>query len=298
MKSLTYATSTKNSSISKFKIFDGFEDEDYGVGIDILSPKTDVKKLVLRSSDIIASSSSNSSPTTANSNNGENAPMGMARRASLLAGTSSPLTNSSLNNRQSLQSPLTQNRRNRLTLNSSMNHSDLSYLSPNHDDEREERSFYGGGGGGGEPNRTIDFGDSYVSNEGAGSTSNLNNSVSSEGGDGGYTNGGILNGGGFSSKRGSDIDGSYLNGGNAGQSSPSSGGGVCGVICTRASYFLKPSLEELDKMVDGNGNCIVKGLEIGRVNFGRIRYLEPVNIANINIDQIGKAINQFIVFSL
>lgn len=264
----------------QFKIFDGFEDEDYGVGIDILSPKTNVKKLVLKNTDIMPSSS----PTSISV--GENGSIGMARRASMSG--ISPLTNS----RPGLQTPLAQNRRNRLmrlTLNSSA-HNDLSYTSP-------ENNY-------GEPNRTIDYGDSI--NEGAGPSSlhvnqSLNHSGSSEGGDGFVNGGGIgLNGGtvgGLSSKRGSEVDvggGSFLNG-SGGQAIPGQGssgsataGNICGVVCTRPQYYLVPSLEELDRMTDANGNCVVRGLEIGRANFGRIKYVEPVNIANINIDQIGK----------
>jgi len=62
----------------------------------------------------------------------------------------------------------------------------------------------------------------------------------------------------------------------------------CGLISTRPGYFVHPPLSELDKMIDQAGNCIVTGFEVGRRNFGKIRYLHPVNVVDLNIDEIGK----------
>jgi hypothetical protein len=62
----------------------------------------------------------------------------------------------------------------------------------------------------------------------------------------------------------------------------------CRVINTRAGYYIQPSLESLDKLVDDNGDCWVKDFVIGRQNHGEIRFLGEVNVADVNIDEIGK----------
>jgi nuclear pore complex protein Nup98-Nup96 len=61
----------------------------------------------------------------------------------------------------------------------------------------------------------------------------------------------------------------------------------CGVSLTRGGYYIQPSIEELDKEVDDKGNCIVNNLVIGRQNHGETRFLQPVNVAGLDIDEIG-----------
>lgn len=234
--------------------------------MDILSPKTDVKKLVLKSGEDISPGISDT---------------GLARRASFLNESSPSFTIKSNN----LHIPLSKQQRNRIRINSTLNTSDLTFVPET------------GGGSiviGGEANRTIDFGDnSLVTNDVGGNNNSLNHSGSDVGET--LSNGGF-GGTGLSSKRGSEvaIGGSFLNGSahhsdGGGDSFPAPGS-ICNIICTRPGYYVKPSLEELDRRVDADGSCIVNELEIGRHHFGRIKYLQPVNVTNINLDEIGKPV--------
>ncbi|CAL8117199.1 unnamed protein product [Orchesella dallaii] len=69
-------------------------------------------------------------------------------------------------------------------------------------------------------------------------------------------------------------------------STPLSPHRCCGVVCTRPGYYVNPPIDELDKMVDGYGNCYVKGFEVGRHNFGKIKFSLPVNVVGVNVDEI------------
>ncbi|VDP13083.1 unnamed protein product [Soboliphyme baturini] len=42
------------------------------------------------------------------------------------------------------------------------------------------------------------------------------------------------------------------------------------VICTRSGYYCQPSVDELQKLVDDEGNCFVEGFKIGRREFGSV----------------------------
>lgn len=72
-----------------------------------------------------------------------------------------------------------------------------------------------------------------------------------------------------------------------------------GVVNTRAGYYVEPSLEKLDKLVDENGSCCVSGLVIGRQGHGEIRFIDVVNVAGVNIDDIGKinVVNYIIIIN-
>lgn len=69
---------------------------------------------------------------------------------------------------------------------------------------------------------------------------------------------------------------------------PRKPGSICGLISRRDSYFVKPSVQQLDDLVDKEGNCFVEGFEVGRRNFGRIKFLCPVNVKGVNIDELGE----------
>jgi len=62
----------------------------------------------------------------------------------------------------------------------------------------------------------------------------------------------------------------------------------CGVICTLAGYYTKPSVPELDLYMDNDGKCLIREFRVGRQNFGQVKFLEVVNVAGLNIDEIGK----------
>lgn len=59
------------------------------------------------------------------------------------------------------------------------------------------------------------------------------------------------------------------------------------VICTLPGYYTQPSVPELDLFTDEEGNCFIRGFCVGRTGYGQIRFLDVVNVAGINIDEIG-----------
>ncbi|KAG8453154.1 hypothetical protein GDO86_004828 [Hymenochirus boettgeri] len=59
-----------------------------------------------------------------------------------------------------------------------------------------------------------------------------------------------------------------------------------GIILSRDGYYTIPSLEELAKSVDENGECIVNGFTVGRKGFGSIYFEGIINVTNLNLDEI------------
>ena len=59
------------------------------------------------------------------------------------------------------------------------------------------------------------------------------------------------------------------------------------IMCSRPDYSTTPSLEELEDMVDDEGNCYVENFTITRVGYGQVRFLQPVNVVGLNLDKIG-----------
>ena len=58
------------------------------------------------------------------------------------------------------------------------------------------------------------------------------------------------------------------------------------IMCSRPDYSTTPSLEELEDMVDDEGNCFVENFTITRVGYGQVRFLQPVNVVGLNLDKI------------
>lgn len=61
---------------------------------------------------------------------------------------------------------------------------------------------------------------------------------------------------------------------------------VAGIIFTRTDYFMIPKYEELQEFVDSEGRCIVDTLVIGRYGYGNVYFATPVDLTNLNIDEI------------
>lgn len=59
------------------------------------------------------------------------------------------------------------------------------------------------------------------------------------------------------------------------------------IMCSRADYTTIPSLEQLEDMVDDNGDCWVENFTITRADYGQVRFLQRVNVAGLNLDKIG-----------
>jgi nuclear pore complex protein Nup98-Nup96 len=56
----------------------------------------------------------------------------------------------------------------------------------------------------------------------------------------------------------------------------------------RVGYFTVPSLLELAEMTDENGHCEVRTFTIGRENYGTIFFEGPLDVSNLNLDDLGK----------
>ncbi|XP_075054497.1 nuclear pore complex protein Nup98-Nup96 [Mixophyes fleayi] len=59
-----------------------------------------------------------------------------------------------------------------------------------------------------------------------------------------------------------------------------------GIVLTREGYYTIPSMEELAKQLDEDGQCIVDGFTIGRKGYGSIFFEGLVNLTNLNLDEI------------
>ena len=61
-----------------------------------------------------------------------------------------------------------------------------------------------------------------------------------------------------------------------------------GIVLTRKDYYTIPSFDELALAVDANGDCVVEtGFTVGRVDYGSVYWAEPINVAGLNLDEIG-----------
>lgn len=63
-----------------------------------------------------------------------------------------------------------------------------------------------------------------------------------------------------------------------------------GIILTRSDYLTIPSIEDLSRSVDENGNCYVENFTIMRVGYGQVTFPGVMNVAGLNLDEIGKLI--------
>ncbi|XP_076836868.1 nuclear pore complex protein Nup98-Nup96 isoform X3 [Brachyhypopomus gauderio] len=59
-----------------------------------------------------------------------------------------------------------------------------------------------------------------------------------------------------------------------------------GIILSRVGYYTIPSMEELGKMLNENGECIVENFTVGRRGYGSVFFPGEVNVTNMNLDEI------------
>ena len=60
-----------------------------------------------------------------------------------------------------------------------------------------------------------------------------------------------------------------------------------GLVLRRIGYYTIPSMEELATQgLDQDGKCIVESFTVGRHNYGHILYNGPMDVANLNLDEI------------
>ncbi|XP_057603918.1 nuclear pore complex protein Nup98-Nup96 isoform X6 [Hippopotamus amphibius kiboko] len=59
-----------------------------------------------------------------------------------------------------------------------------------------------------------------------------------------------------------------------------------GIILTKAGYYTIPSMDDLAKITNEKGECIVSDFTIGRKGYGSIYFEGDVNLTNLNLDDI------------
>ncbi|XP_005161496.1 nuclear pore complex protein Nup98-Nup96 isoform X1 [Danio rerio] len=59
-----------------------------------------------------------------------------------------------------------------------------------------------------------------------------------------------------------------------------------GIVLSRVGYYTIPSMEELGKMLNENGECIVENFTIGRKGYGSVFFPGEVNLTNMILDEI------------
>ncbi|XP_036603753.1 nuclear pore complex protein Nup98-Nup96 isoform X1 [Trichosurus vulpecula] len=59
-----------------------------------------------------------------------------------------------------------------------------------------------------------------------------------------------------------------------------------GIILTRVGYYTIPSMDDLAKITNEKGECIVTDFTIGRKGYGSIYFEGVVNLTNLNLDEI------------
>jgi nuclear pore complex protein Nup98-Nup96 len=62
-----------------------------------------------------------------------------------------------------------------------------------------------------------------------------------------------------------------------------------GIVLHRSGYYTLPSLDELAKLYEETNRCEVSNFTIGRANYGNIYFNESMDVAGLNLDEIGKS---------
>ena len=61
-----------------------------------------------------------------------------------------------------------------------------------------------------------------------------------------------------------------------------------GIVLHRVGYYTMPPLDELTCLMNEDGSCIVDNFTVGREGYGNVFFPDPLNVANLNLDEIGK----------
>lgn len=59
-----------------------------------------------------------------------------------------------------------------------------------------------------------------------------------------------------------------------------------GIVLRRPGYYTIPTLDEILQLMDEEGRCIVPNFTIGRKGYGNVYFNEPIDVANLNLDEI------------
>ena len=60
------------------------------------------------------------------------------------------------------------------------------------------------------------------------------------------------------------------------------------IVLDRCGYSILPTMEELSvKGLDENGQCVIPSLTIIRQGYGKLFFEGPLDVSNLNLDEIG-----------
>ncbi|XP_067113030.1 nuclear pore complex protein Nup98-Nup96 isoform X1 [Osmerus mordax] len=59
-----------------------------------------------------------------------------------------------------------------------------------------------------------------------------------------------------------------------------------GIVLGKVGYYTIPSMDELAKMLDENGECVVENFTVGRKGYGSVFFPGVVNMTGLNLDEI------------
>uniref|UniRef100_A0A3B3T4H9 Nuclear pore complex protein Nup98-Nup96 n=1 Tax=Paramormyrops kingsleyae TaxID=1676925 RepID=A0A3B3T4H9_9TELE len=59
-----------------------------------------------------------------------------------------------------------------------------------------------------------------------------------------------------------------------------------GIVLRRVGYYTIPSMEELGRMVNEDGQCLVENFTVGRKGYGSVFFPGEVNLTGLNLDEI------------
>jgi nuclear pore complex protein Nup98-Nup96 len=67
-----------------------------------------------------------------------------------------------------------------------------------------------------------------------------------------------------------------------------------GIVLHRVGYYTIPSLDELICHMSDDGSCVVDNFTVGREGYGNVFFPDSFDVADLNLDEIGKCSNKYI----
>lgn len=68
-----------------------------------------------------------------------------------------------------------------------------------------------------------------------------------------------------------------------------------GIVLRRAGYYIIPSLDDLKSYLAEDGSCVVPNFTVGREGYGNVYFGKEMDVAGLNLDEIGKCFNCLII---
>ena len=65
----------------------------------------------------------------------------------------------------------------------------------------------------------------------------------------------------------------------------------CSSFSLRPEYYTIPSIEDLNRMMDDKGQCLVENFIVGREDYGEVKFLGETDVKGLNLDEISKSVH-------